>query len=68
MAHTTRLIDTKPLDIVLDQHPTGTWTASWWYPAPIGSVEWADGTGSFPTREAAEGAAIEWARAHGPQR
>ena len=68
MAPTTHLIDNTFLDTVFDQHPSGTWTASWWYPAPMRSMDWAHGSGTFATREAAQAAAIEWARAHGPQR
>lgn len=62
-------IDGTDLYITFDQHWTGTLTASWWFPLPIGAVAWADGDGAgYPTREAAEQAAIEWAREHGPQR
>lgn len=67
----THNINGTSLDIVTDEAHDGTWTASWWYPLPMGtgSMEWADCDGAgYPTREAAEQAAIEWARAHGPQR
>lgn len=68
--YATHEIDGVFLEIVLDQASDGTWTASWWFPIPLlpERPAWADGSGNYPTREAAEEAAIEWSRQHGPQR
>lgn len=67
--YATHEIDGVNLDIILDQHYDGTWTASWFYPHPMEAMDWADGSGhGFVSQEAAEEAAIQWAREHGPQR